>query len=122
MSKLTDPPKCKNNCGRGAHWGPCFVRDEKPPAPSIIDVTPNKSTAARMDVPSGVASPKKDAAAGTQAPPVDKLETARKVLADVTTRGTPRKRAPKGTFDRKAHQAKKARERRAAKKAEAKPK
>lgn len=40
--------------------------------------------------------------AGTQAPPVD-----------LTTRGTPRRRAPKGTFDRKAYQREKARERRA---------
>jgi len=57
--------------------------------------------------------------AGTQAPPVDTLTQAEAAAAhlapDLTKRGTPRQRAPKGTFDRKAYQREKARERRAEK-------
>lgn len=50
--------------------------------------------------------PEDNIPAGTQAPPVD-------VSTLLTKRGAPRKRAPKGTFDRKAYQREAARKRRA---------
>jgi hypothetical protein len=51
-----------------------------------------------------------------------KAEAAASHLAPLTKRGTPRQRAPKGTFDRKAYQREAARERRAKLKAEGKSK
>lgn len=61
-----------------------------------------------------VAATREDA--GTAAP--ERLEAAKTALAEVTARGTPRKRAPKGTFDRAAYQREAARKRRAKQKAE----
>jgi hypothetical protein len=57
---------------------------------------------APADPPRSEAAPRKDA---DSAAPVDAVP--------LTTRGTPRQRAPKGTFDRKAYQREKQRERRA---------
>lgn len=63
-----------------------------------------------------------DPIAGTQAPSVDTLAKAEAAAAHLaptlTAKGTPRKRAPKGTFDRKAWQADAARKRRAKLKAQ----
>lgn len=46
---------------------------------------------------------------------IQKAEAAAAHLAPVTKKGTPRQRAPKGTFDRKAYQREAAKRRRAAK-------
>lgn len=100
-----------------------------------------KSTAARTDVPrkiteAGRSHPVRtgvEPEAGTQAPPVDTrfltdadkfdpqpiIDAEMNRRAGLTARGTPRQRAPKGTFDRKAYQRVKAKERRAAKAAKA---
>lgn len=132
-SKGTDPPRCKV-CG-DRHWGVCSNRS---PIGAIADQAP-KAGAARLTIEGRVAgrsvSDRRVVAADT-APglptvstgiaavmPGDKpltlgeVVTARAALDGVTTRGTPRKRAPKGTFDRKKHQREAARKRRAAKKA-----
>lgn len=115
--------------------------ERRPSKPTVEGSTPSprskKSTAARKDVQAGkrrgssgakgdpkqsgravaqlvetpvqpeVAGSSPASTAGNQAPPVD-----------TTTRGTPRKRAPKGTFDRKAYQRQKAAERRARRKSD----
>ncbi len=90
MGKSTEPPTCRF-CGK-QHRGTCMDHDARGAMSSQLNIP----------VQPEVARSNRASIAGTQAPPVD-----------TTTRGTPRQRAPKGTFDRKAYQAQKARERRA---------
>lgn len=70
----------------------------------------------QLSVAEAAASPQR-AAASAPTLLAEAERAAAHLAPDVTTRGTPRKRAPKGTFDRKANQRERAKKRRAAERA-----
>lgn len=78
------------------------------------------ATSGELPHPTGQANKgKKGAATKSTSTILAAAESAAAHLAPVTKKGTPRQRAPKGTFDRKAWQREAAKKRRAAAKAKA---
>lgn len=138
-------PKCKI-CG-DEHWGLCpkFQAPDKRHSEGEPRIKPKPvgqaGSPANPEAKASKANPRDDAPVASEADgdasrlsagrtaqgapakaaraALKKAETESAHLAPaLTTRGTPRKRAPKGTVDRKAYQAEKARKRRARKRAE----